>query len=130
MANAPSSPAEHDKSPEKSPDKPPGRHLRITKPSPWVERFKHLIEPGARVLDLAAGGGRHGRMLLEQGAHVTFVDRDAAALADLAGHDRARVIELGATISQDIFEFPGGRRFHFVDPLGNEYAIWAEPEKQ
>ena len=33
--------------------------------------------------------------------------------------------ELGASISQDIFEFPGGRRFHFVDPLGNEYAIWA-----
>lgn len=44
--------------------------------------------------------------------------------------DRARVIELGATISQEIFEFPGGRRFHFVDPLGNEYAIWAEPEEQ
>ena len=43
--------------------------------------------------------------------------------------DRARVVELGATISQDIFEFPGGRRFHFVDPLGNEYAIWAELEK-
>ena len=40
--------------------------------------------------------------------------------------DRDRVIELGASISQDIFEFPGGRRFHFVDPLGNEYAIWGE----
>jgi len=42
--------------------------------------------------------------------------------------DRTRVMELGATISQDIFEFPGGRRFHFLDPLGNEYAIWGEPE--
>ena len=40
--------------------------------------------------------------------------------------DRTRVIELGATISQDIFSFPGGRRFHFVDPVGNEYAIWSE----
>ena len=40
--------------------------------------------------------------------------------------DRDRVVELGATISHDIFEFPGGRRFHFVDPVGNEYAIWAE----
>ena len=44
--------------------------------------------------------------------------------------DRARVVELGASISQDIFEFPGGRRFHFVDPLGNEYAIWGEPENK
>ena len=40
--------------------------------------------------------------------------------------DRDRVVELGATISQDIFGFPGGRRFHFVDPVGNEYAIWSE----
>ena len=44
--------------------------------------------------------------------------------------DRDRVKELGASISQDIFEFPGGRRFHFVDPLGNEYAIWGEPENE
>jgi predicted enzyme related to lactoylglutathione lyase len=42
--------------------------------------------------------------------------------------DRARVVELGATVSQDIFDFPGGRRFHFVDPLGNEYAIWGALE--
>jgi predicted enzyme related to lactoylglutathione lyase len=43
--------------------------------------------------------------------------------------DRDRVVELGASISQDIFEFPGGRRFHLVDPLGNEYAIWGELQK-
>jgi predicted enzyme related to lactoylglutathione lyase len=39
--------------------------------------------------------------------------------------DVDRVKELGATISMDIFSFPGGRRFHFVDPVGNEYAIWS-----
>ena len=44
--------------------------------------------------------------------------------------DLARVIELGGSISQDIFDFPGGRRFHFVDPTGNEYAIWAEPKNE
>ena len=43
--------------------------------------------------------------------------------------DHARVQELGATISQDIFEFPGGRRFHFVDPVGTEYAIWTSTEE-
>lgn len=42
--------------------------------------------------------------------------------------DLARVKELGATISQEIFEFPGGRRFHFVDPVGTEYAMWAAVE--
>lgn len=43
--------------------------------------------------------------------------------------DYARVQDLGATISQEIFPFPGGRRFHFIDPVGTELAIWsASPE--
>lgn len=29
-------------------------------------------------------------------------------------------------IIQEIFEFPGGRRFHFSDPCGNEYAVWSD----
>jgi predicted enzyme related to lactoylglutathione lyase len=35
------------------------------------------------------------------------------------------VQELGAKISQEIFAFPGGRRFHFIDPTGTEYAMWS-----
>jgi hypothetical protein len=42
--------------------------------------------------------------------------------------DVARVKELGATISQEIFSFPGGRRFHFVDTVGNGYAMWTAAE--
>lgn len=52
--------------------------------SPWVVRWAALIEPSARVLDLACGAGRHARFLAARGHHVTAVDRDAAALADLA----------------------------------------------
>ncbi|TPK95074.1 VOC family protein [Mesorhizobium sp. B2-4-12] len=32
----------------------------------------------------------------------------------------------GGTIVKPIFPFPGGRRFHFVDPAGNELAVWSE----
>ncbi|TGQ32730.1 glyoxalase [Mesorhizobium sp. M00.F.Ca.ET.216.01.1.1] len=32
----------------------------------------------------------------------------------------------GGTIVKPIFPFPGGRRFHFVDPAGNELAVWGE----
>ena len=39
--------------------------------------------------------------------------------------DLDRVKALGADISQEIFAFPGGRRFHFIDPTGSEYAIWS-----
>lgn len=45
--------------------------------------------------------------------------------SDNLERDVDRVKELGARISEDIFAFPGGRRFHFVDPVGNEYAIWS-----
>ena len=38
----------------------------------------------------------------------------------------AAVIEAGGTIVKDIFAFPGGRRFHFTDPAGNELAVWSE----
>ena len=40
--------------------------------------------------------------------------------------DLQQVQRLGATISQPVFSFPGGRRFHFVDPVGNEYALWSD----
>ena len=32
----------------------------------------------------------------------------------------------GGTISKDIFTFPGGKRFHFKDPSGNELAVWSD----
>lgn len=32
----------------------------------------------------------------------------------------------GAAILKPVFEFPGGRRFHFADPAGNELAVWGE----
>ena len=39
---------------------------------------------------------------------------------------KEKVRSAGGTIVKDIFEFPGGKRFHFTDPSGNELAIWSE----
>jgi SAM-dependent methyltransferase len=50
-----------------------------------VTRFLPLIRPGGRVLDLAAGGGRHTRLLFNRGCRVRAVDRDITALVPLAG---------------------------------------------
>lgn len=66
------------------------RHQSNT-PSRWVQRFADMVPAGGRVLDLACGGGRHGRFFLEKGAKVTCLDRDVSAVADLAG--KAEVIE-------------------------------------
>jgi len=69
------------------------KHLTVREPSPWVARWMGLVKPGARVLDLAAGGGRHGRLFLERGCAVTFVDRSPEPLGDLVTQANAEVIE-------------------------------------
>ena len=41
--------------------------------------------------------------------------------------DTAKAVEeAGGRIVRPIFDFPGGRRFHFFDPAGNELAVWGE----
>lgn len=37
-----------------------------------------------------------------------------------------KVENAGGSIIKPIFPFPGGRRFHFGDPSGNEYAVWSD----
>lgn len=36
------------------------------------------------------------------------------------------VTDSGGKITRNIFDFPGGRRFHFSDPAGNELAVWSD----
>lgn len=77
--------------------------------SPWVQRWSHLIAPGATVLDVACGSGRHLRWFAGRGCRVTGVDRDAPALAPLHG--------IGEIIVADIENAPWplpGRRFDAV----------------
>lgn len=38
----------------------------------------------------------------------------------------AEVVDSEGMIAKDIFSFPGGRRFHFLDPSGNELAVWSD----
>ena len=47
-------------------------------PSPWVQRWSALVAPGASVLDVACGRGRHLRWFAARGASVVGVDRDAS----------------------------------------------------
>lgn len=38
------------------------------------------------------------------------------------------IVSAGGHISQETFSFPGGYRFHFSDPTGNEFAVWSEQQ--
>ncbi|KLU01928.1 Glyoxalase family protein [Rhodopirellula islandica] len=41
---------------------------------------------------------------------------------------QAKVQACGGQVVQEIFAFPGGRRFHFTEPSGNEFAVWSDKE--
>ena len=53
--------------------------------------------------------------------------RDGALIilySDDLNASEAAIIKAGGSISVAQFDFPGGRRFHFIDPCGNELAVW------
>lgn len=39
---------------------------------------------------------------------------------------KTKIEKAGGKISVDTFTFPGGSRFHFIDPSGNELAVWSD----
>ena len=79
----------------------------VLEPSPWVERWSKLIRPGGRVLDVAAGHGRHTRLLAGTGFGVTAVDIDSSGLADLSGHPNVAII----VCDLETGDWPFDRRF-------------------
>ena len=41
---------------------------------------------------------------------------------------QSKIEKAGGVIVKPVFSFPGGRRFHFSDPNGNEYAVWSDTD--
>ncbi len=70
------------------------------------------------------GGGESGGLCVADpvakgGPLVVLYSRDLDASV-------TRVEGAGGKITKPPFDFPGGRRFHFADPSGNELAVWSE----
>lgn len=74
----------------------------------------------------------------ESGLDGGFFKSDLSATADNGSalvifysgkleQTQTKVKSAGGKIFRDIFSFPGGRRFHFIDPSGNEFAVWGDP---
>ncbi|MGH8800199.1 MAG: class I SAM-dependent methyltransferase [Casimicrobiaceae bacterium] len=76
-------------------------------PSGWIARFAPLVPPGSRVLDLACGRGRHSRYFAARLCDVVAVDRDAQALAALAGV--ARVTTMAVDLEAGPWPLAGER---------------------
>jgi len=70
---------------------------------------------------LDGGFFRSDRVSTSDGGSALIVFHSAELEATLE-----KVKAAGGAIVQPIFDFPGGRRFHFADPSGNEFAVWSE----
>lgn len=68
--------------------------------------------------DEGLDGGFDADTKAEKPLVILYADDLEAALAKVTAN--------GGRITVPIFEFPGGRRFHFQDPAGNEMAVWTE----
>ncbi len=65
------------------------------------------------------GGFEKTESHIENGALIILYHKDLLLIKN-------RIIEAGGKITKDIFSFPGGHRFHFVDPSKNELAVWSD----
>jgi uncharacterized protein len=63
-------------------------------------------------------------------ADLSASAKDGSALIVFYSKDlsetQKKVEDAGGNILQPIYEFPGGRRFHFSEPSGNEFAVWSD----
>ena len=82
-------------------------HSDLNAPSEWVCRWAPQITPGARVLDLACGSGRHTRLLARMGFSICAVDRDPVALGSLSELPAVQV--LIADLEDAPWPYPGQR---------------------
>lgn len=104
----------------------PARDLKATKVF-FIKAFGWTFEDfGPEYAAFTSPGGYGGfyqsdlSSMTEKGAAlVVFYSRDL--------ENTLREVEAaGGVINKDIFPFPGGRRFHFFEPSGNEFAVWSD----
>ncbi len=71
-------------------------------PSEWVRKYLSRIPRGKPVLDLACGGGRHVRLLLDEGFSVVAIDKDVRKLDDLLDTPNLKIIKFNLEIGDKI----------------------------
>jgi uncharacterized protein len=67
------------------------------------------------------GGFTAGASVSPRGVLLVLYSRELERVKE-------KIVDAGGRIVKDTFAFPGGRRFHFTDPNGNEMAVWSNAE--
>jgi predicted enzyme related to lactoylglutathione lyase len=87
-----------------------------------------LVDYGPDYAGIQADGREQGG--LRRDAEVRAGGQLVILYSDDLEASVAAVTTAGGSIVKPIYEFPGGRRFHFADPAGNELAVWPEREER
>ena len=106
----------------------PARDLKATKAF-FQEAFGWTFVDYGPDYVAFSGQGLDGGFFRSDGAATTG---NGSALvvfySDRLEETLAKVVAAGGHVVQCIYPFPGGRRFHFTEPSGNEFAVWNAPE--
>ena len=87
---------------------------RFTDYGPDYSAFSNAgIEGGFYQSELSSSSSTNGSAL------IVFYSSDL-------DNTESKITKAGCSITQAIFSFPGGRRFHFADPNNNELAVWSD----
>ena len=81
--------------------------------STWVQRWSHLAKPGARMLDIACGRGRHMAWFAGRGLQVTGIDRSAEALTEASRYGQVVQADL-ETQAWPLMDSTAPQRFDVV----------------
>lgn len=85
-----------------------------------------FVHYGDQYMDIlgagVAGGFAKAEKVTQGGALVVLLNKNLDEIKKL-------IVQNGGKISVDTFSFPGGKRFQFIDPVGNELAVWCPDGK-
>ena len=104
----------------------PAANLSVTRKF-FAEVFGwEFIEYGPDYLAFSNAGLDGGFFRAEQYARTEQGSALVVLYTDELEACATAVEQAGGCIIRPVFEFPGGRRFHFTEPSGNEFAVWSE----
>lgn len=105
----------------------PARDLKATKQF-FIEVFAWSFEDFGPQYTSFTDEGLDGGFFESE---LSSCSDSGAALIVLYSDDlealQTEIEKAGGTITKPVFPFPGGRRFHFTEPSGNELAVWSDP---
>ena len=104
----------------------PARNIGVTKRFYSKAFGWSFVDYGPNYVSVQNAGMDGGFYKSDKTASTATGSALVVLYSDELEHTFEMVLESGGEIVEQIFEFPGGRRFHFADPNGNELAVWSE----